>query len=92
MIGKLRQIPPVGWIALAALAGVVFLCWHAYARDDTDGDWTRPKETQAPPVAPFPLVPAQHGTGAPMACNPGFKARGYAPTLVDADVSIIGDF
>lgn len=81
MMGKLRQIPPVGWIALAALAGVVFLCWHAYARDDDDTDWTTPKETQAPAVVPFPP---------PVPPEP--RKRCWPDTLTSADASVIGEF
>lgn len=91
MIAKLKQIPPTGWIALTALAGVVFLAWHKYSQDDIDTDWTSPKELQAPMVAAFQPVPGMHGEGRQMGCSSGFRSRGYPGTLVDANFSIIGE-
>lgn len=89
-VSRLRQVPPLLWIALVAAAGLAFLTWHRYAGDDTDTDWTTPKETQAPPVAPFPGTPAAHGTGSPMSCNPGFRSRVWPGNLGQSATSIIG--
>lgn len=89
--GKVRAIPPVGWVSLVAIAGVAYLMWHNYARDDSDHDWTTPKETQPPQNAPLGMGPA-HGSGAPMECNPAFRGRCYPGTLADSHTSIIGTF
>lgn len=90
--GKVRAIPPVGWVALVALSGVAFLMWHNFARDDYDHDWTTPKETQPPSSVALSIGPAAHGEGQPMACGGAFRARGYPGTLADSAKSIIGTF
>lgn len=90
MMDRLRAIPPAGWVGVALVAGLGFVVWHAYARDDDDTDWTMAKETQAPLVAPFPVVPGQHGSGSPMSCNLGFRSRAYAGSLTGAEFSVVG--
>jgi len=90
--GKLRAIPPSGWVSLAAIAGVVFLAWHHFANDDMDTDWTTPKETQAPEVSPFPSSPGVHGSGAPMSHSAPFRSRAYPPSLTESPTSLIGEF
>lgn len=96
MLDRLRQLPPAAWIAAVMGAGLAFLVWHRYSQNDADSDWHNPMDA---PVAPTlaglpvskPAYPAQHGGGRQMACSPAFRARSYAPDLVSADFSIIGE-
>lgn len=92
MIEGLRAVPPWVLIAVTAAAGLAVLTYHRFTQDDTDPDWTAPKELQAPTVAPFPMVPGASHVCGPMDCCAGFRQRRYAGSLVDAQFSIIGEF
>lgn len=90
--GKVRGIPPAGWVALVAVAGVTYLIWHQFANDDGDSDWTTPKETQPPPSVPlFAFSPGAHGGGSPMGCNSALRDRRWPDTLTESSASIIGE-
>lgn len=82
---KLRQVGPVGWVALTALGGVVFLCWHAFGHDADDNDWANPPaDEQAPENAPIPGV-------LPGACGSAFRSRRYPGSLSSSRASIVGE-
>lgn len=88
MIDKVKDVPPLAWMAAAAVLGLGALAWHRYATDDADADWTTGKESQPPTAAQFP-VPGQHGSGQQMACSPAFRGRSYAGSLASADFSVV---
>ena len=93
-LARVRSVPPPVWVAAAAAVGLLFLVWHQYASDDTDTDWTTPKETQPPDVVGLsptdPPVPPTHGAGRPMECTPGVRAVSYPATLEESPLSWIG--
>lgn len=91
-VDDLKNMPPWIWLALAGLAGAAVLAYNRFAHDNTDPDWTAPKEVQPPIRAPYSPVPCAPAGERPMAVQPAFRARGYAASLVDADFSIIGEF
>lgn len=87
-MNKLREVPPVGWIALAAVAGVAFLSWHHFASstDIDDTSWTDP---QQPPLnVPIPTGAARR----PGEHAPAFRSRNYPPSLLASPTSIVGSF
>lgn len=85
---KARQIPPAGWVALTALAGVVFLCWHSFARDEDDHSWTDPPADQFAPISAG--VPGVSDGVLPGACGGAFRSRRYPGSLASSRTSHIG--
>lgn len=86
--GKVRSVPPWMWLLAIMVLGVLYLAYDKFLRDESDEDWTTPKEMQ-PPVQ-VRGIPA-HGSGRPMACGGAFRSRSYPATLIDAEFSVIGD-
>lgn len=63
MLAKVKQVPPWGWAAVFATAGLAFLVWHRYANDIDDTSWI--DVDQPPAVADY--ASTQPST---MACRP----------------------
>ena len=81
------------WIAFGVVVAACtgFLCWHAYARDPQDAEWT--DSDVPPPMASISSVPgvtspdtSPAGIGDPM------RYRRYPMSLVSASASVIGTF
>lgn len=93
MLTRLRQVQPALWLIMLAVVGVAFLAWHRWAQNDEDESWQDPMYAPpAPVMAELPLCPGLHGEGRQMACGPAFRRRSYAPDLISADFSLIGEF
>lgn len=90
MLQRVEELPPVVWLAGAAVLGVAFLCWHSFERaGDEDPQWLDPG--QPPAQVGLPLVPGVHGCGSPMSCNDPLRGRAYADTLAAVHLSIGGE-
>lgn len=91
-----KSVPPTAWLGITLAAGVVYLVWHTYARDDEDTDWSMSKELGHPPTeagmaatrAPYAR---RHTTGRLMQCGAAFRARWYPDSLVADLDSVIGE-
>lgn len=84
-----RDVPMWVVAGVVMVAGVGFLAWHSYARDDNDETWLDPE--QPPAQVMLPLAPLTHGLGAPMDCGGAFRSRCYPDVLATAAALLDGE-
>lgn len=79
---QLRKIPPLGWVALAVLGGVLALAWYEFGRSPDDVDWGNPQQPPTNVELPEARLPGDHG--------PAFRSRRWPGSLADSSGSILG--
>lgn len=88
IVDDLHRVPPLWWVGLVAVGGVLFLSWHMHGHDIDDTDWTDPQ--QPPDSLALPIGPGM--SGAPMDAGQPFRSRSYCRSLKDSRASLIGEF